>query len=111
VEINAKLNAQTNDAHLLHNLHPTPAVGGSPKLPALQFINDKEYYNRGWYAGTVGYLRVDKSDFSVAIRSALLSDNKIKLFAGAGIGIGSIADQEWQELENKIHTILDILSV
>jgi menaquinone-specific isochorismate synthase len=111
VEINAKLNAQTNDAQLLHKLHPTPAVGGSPKLPALQFINDKEHYNRGWYAGTVGYLRVDKSDFSVAIRSALLSSNRIKLFAGAGIVIGSIADQEWQELENKIHTILDILSV
>jgi len=111
VEINAKLNARTSDAALLHNLHPTPAVGGSPKLPALQFINDKEHYNRGWYAGTVGYLRVDKSDFSVAIRSALLSSNRIKLFAGAGIVIGSIADQEWQELENKIRTILDILSV
>lgn len=111
VEINAKLNAQTKDAELLHKLHPTPAVGGSPKLPALQFINDKEHYNRGWYAGTVGYLRAGKSDFSVAIRSALLSSNKIKLFAGAGIVIGSIADQEWQELENKIHTISDILSV
>jgi len=111
VEINAKLNARTSDAQLLHKLHPTPAVGGSPKLPALQFINDKEHYNRGWYAGTVGYLRPDKSDFSVAIRSALLSNNSIKLFAGAGIVIGSIADQEWQELENKIHTILDILSV
>ncbi|MFT6927946.1 MAG: menaquinone-specific isochorismate synthase [Psychromonas sp.] len=111
VEINAKLKAQTSDAQLLHNLHPTPAVGGSPKRPALQFINDKEHYNRGWYAGTVGYLRADKSDFSVAIRCALLSDKKIKLFAGAGIVTGSIAEQEWQELENKIHTILDILSV
>ena len=111
VEINAQLNAQTSDAELLHKLHPTPAVGGVPKLPALQFINDKEHYNRGWYAGTVGYLRADKSDFSVAIRCALLSSNRIKLFAGAGIVVGSIADQEWQELENKIHTIADILSV
>ncbi|MFT7053255.1 MAG: menaquinone-specific isochorismate synthase [Psychromonas sp.] len=67
---------------------------------------------KNWYATVFqGYLRVEKSDFSVAIRSALLSSNKIKLFAGAGIVIGSIADQEWQELENKIHTISDILSV
>ncbi|HEY5715075.1 MAG TPA: isochorismate synthase, partial [Psychromonas sp.] len=107
VAITAKLSAQTSDADLLYKLHPTPAVGGTPKLPALQFIHDKELYNRGWYAGTVGYLRSDKSDFSVAIRSALLSDNSIKLFAGAGIVTGSIAEQEWQELENKIHTILD----
>ncbi|WP_372880842.1 isochorismate synthase MenF [Psychromonas sp.] len=111
VAINAELTTQTSDADLLYKLHPTPAVGGTPKLPALQFIHDKEPYNRGWYAGTVGYLRTDKSDFSVAIRSALLSDNSIKLFAGAGIVTGSIADQEWQELENKIHTILDILSM
>ncbi len=110
VPINATLNAQTTDASLLHKLHPTPAVGGCPKHPALQFINDKEPYLRGWYAGAVGYLRADKSDFSVAIRSALIADNKIKLFAGAGIVTGSIAAQEWQELDNKIHTILDILS-
>ncbi|MCG6200133.1 isochorismate synthase [Psychromonas antarctica] len=110
VPINATLNAQTTDANLLYKLHPTPAVGGSPKLPALQFINDKEPYLRGWYAGAVGYLSSEKSDFSVAIRSALMTDHSIKLFAGAGIVTGSIAAQEWQELDNKIGTVLDILS-
>lgn len=109
VPINAELNDQTSDANLLFHLHPTPAVGGCPKLPALQFINDNEPYLRGWYAGTVGYLREKKSDFSVAIRSALISDNKIKLFAGAGIVTGSLAGQEWQELDNKITTILEII--
>jgi len=110
VPINARLNADTTDATLLHKLHPTPAVGGCPKLPAMQFINDNEPYLRGWYAGAVGYLSKEKSDFSVAIRSALIADNKIKLFAGAGIVTGSIASQEWQELDNKIHTILTVLS-
>jgi len=110
VPIHAQLTKQTSDADLLYKLHPTPAVGGSPKLPALQFINDKEPYLRGWYAGAVGYISQEKSDFSVAIRSALISDNKIKLFAGAGIVTGSIAEQEWQELDNKIHTVLDIIT-
>ncbi|MCW8995692.1 MAG: isochorismate synthase [Psychromonas sp.] len=109
VPINATLNANTTDANLLYHLHPTPAVGGCPKQPALQFINDKEPYLRGWYAGTVGYLRHDTSDFSVAIRSALITGNKIKLFAGAGIVTGSIATQEWQELDNKIQTVLEII--
>jgi len=109
VPINATLNKNTTDAQLLLRLHPTPAVGGSPKLPALQFINDKEPYLRGWYAGTVGYLTEKKSEFSVAIRSALIADNKISLFAGAGIVTGSVASQEWQELDNKIDTVLTIL--
>lgn len=110
VPIRASLNEKINDAVLLYKLHPTPAVGGSPKLPALQFINDNEPYCRGWYAGAVGYLSQEKSDFSVAIRSALINDNKIKLFAGAGIVTGSIAEQEWQELDNKIHTVLEIIT-
>lgn len=110
VPINALLHSNISDASLLHKLHPTPAVGGTPKLPALQFINDNEPYLRGWYAGAVGYISQNKSDFSVAIRSALISGNKIKLFAGAGIVTGSIAEQEWQELDNKISTILTILS-
>ena len=110
VPIKAQLKTQTTDAELLYKLHPTPAVGGTPKLPALQFINDNEPYCRGWYAGAVGYVSQHKSDFSVAIRSALISDNKIKLFAGAGIVTGSIAEQEWQELDNKIHTVLNIIT-
>ena len=109
VPIKAQLTKNTQDSHLLHKLHPTPAVGGIPKLPALQFINDNEPYNRGWYAGAVGCISEHESDFSVAIRSALISENCIKLFAGAGIVTGSIAEQEWQELDNKIQTILTIL--
>lgn len=110
VPINAILDNQTTDAKLLYKLHPTPAVGGSPKRPALQFIEDKEPHLRGWYAGTVGYLREQESDFSVAIRTALITDKSIKLFAGAGIVTGSVAEQEWQELNYKISTIIDILS-
>lgn len=106
VPIKALLTKNTQDSHLLHKLHPTPAVGGIPKLPALQFINDNELYNRGWYAGAVGCISEHESDFSVAIRSALVSQNCIKLFAGAGIVTGSVAEQEWQELDNKIQTIL-----
>ncbi|MEI6898159.1 MAG: isochorismate synthase [Psychromonas sp.] len=110
VPIHATLKRPTSDAELLYNLHPTPAVAGCPKLPALQFINDNEPYVRGWYAGSVGYISDKKSDFSVAIRSALINKNSIKLFSGAGIVTGSIAEEEWQELDNKIETILNIIT-
>ena len=110
VPIHAILNPNTTTKALLETLHPTPAVAGLPKQLALQFIEDHESYPRGWYAGTVGYIDAHKSDFSVAIRSALIAHKSIKLFAGAGLVKGSKARQEWQELDNKIQTILTLLA-
>lgn len=110
VPINAQLNLRTTDKEVIKLLHPTPAVGGEPKSSALDFIETNEPYIRGWYAGAVGYLTREKSEFSVAIRSALIFDNKIKLFAGAGIVKGSVASEEWIELDQKIKTILEFLS-
>jgi menaquinone-specific isochorismate synthase len=110
IPISATLCAGTKDAQILDSLHPTPAVGGTPKEQALQFIHHNEPYLRGWYAGAVGYICKEKSDFSVAIRSALILDKQVKLFAGAGIVTGSIANQEWEELDNKISTVLNVIT-
>ncbi|WP_407696611.1 isochorismate synthase [Shewanella goraebulensis] len=107
--IRAELKAGVNDFQLLQALHPTPAVGGLPKESALSFIRQREGYNRGWYAGACGYLNKYESEFSVAIRSALIEPGRINLFAGAGIVAGSDPLAEWQELENKLTTILSIL--
>ncbi len=107
--IHAYLRPEINDPELLDELHPTPAVGGTPKQNALDFICRNETYHRGWYAGAVGYLSTEQSEFSVAIRSALIQDRQIKLFAGAGIVAGSIPELEWQELDNKINTVLTLL--
>ncbi|QSX33807.1 isochorismate synthase [Shewanella avicenniae] len=107
--IRAKLKHSVNDFQLLQAMHPTPAVGGVPKQNALDFIREYEGYNRGWYAGACGYLSRHVSEFAVAIRSALLEPGTINLFAGAGILAGSDPQSEWQELENKIATIMSIL--
>lgn len=109
VPISAHLKKGTTNKQLLNKLHPTPAVGGFPKLAALQFIEENEPYTRGWYTGSVGYIRQEKCDFCVAIRSALILKNRIKLFAGAGIVTGSIANIEWQELNSKMSTLLSII--
>lgn len=107
--IRAELKAGVNDFQLLQGLHPTPAVGGLPRESALNFIRQREGYNRGWYAGACGYLNKYESEFSVAIRCALIEPGRINLFAGAGIVAGSDPLAEWQELENKLTTILSIL--
>ncbi|MGS0674107.1 isochorismate synthase [Shewanella sp. 125m-1] len=108
--IRAELKPGVNDFQLIQALHPTPAVGGLPKESAMNFIRQQEGYVRGWYAGACGYFNKHESEFSVAIRSALIEPGRINLFAGAGIVAGSEADKEWTELENKLTTILSILT-
>ncbi len=107
--IRAELKVGVNDFQLLQALHPTPAVGGLPRHSAMNFIRQREGYMRGWYAGACGYFNKYESEFSVAIRSALIEPGRINLFAGAGILAGSDPQAEWQELENKIATIMSIL--
>ncbi|MFK0571664.1 isochorismate synthase MenF [Endozoicomonas sp.] len=97
------------DEHLLSVLHPTPAVGGVPREGAFAFIEAHEPYARGLYAGVCGVIGVRKSDFSVAIRSARLTDDALMLYSGAGIVKDSVAEDEWSELNNKIVTVMDIL--
>lgn len=107
--IRAELKHGVCDFQLLQALHPTPAVGGLPRNAAMNFIRQREGYMRGWYAGACGYFNKLESEFSVAIRSALLEPGRINLFAGAGIVAGSDPETEWQELENKLATIMSIL--
>ncbi|WP_024552503.1 chorismate-binding protein, partial [Franconibacter helveticus] len=65
------------------------------------FIGEHEPFIRGWYAGSAGYLSLQQTEFCVALRSALVTGDTVRLYAGAGIVAGSDPEQEWQEIENK----------
>ncbi|MFC1557032.1 isochorismate synthase MenF [candidate division KSB1 bacterium] len=105
------LKNEISDADIVKELHPTPAVGGHPKDKAIKKIQSLELFDRGWYAGPIGWIGIDKTEFSVAIRSALIRKNKLSLYSGAGIVTGSIPDLEWEEIENKISNFLQILKI
>ncbi len=109
-DINARLNAGIKGVELLGALQPTAAVAGLPRKEAKQFIEKHEPFARGWYAGSVGFVSHKQAEFCVAIRSALVLDKVVKLYAGAGIVPGSIADVEWQELNKKLSTLLSLIS-
>ncbi|HOE66413.1 MAG TPA: isochorismate synthase [Candidatus Hydrogenedentes bacterium] len=91
-----------DDEAILRALHPTPAVGGAPTDRACAIIAEVEPFDRGWYAGPVGYIGCDNAEFAVAIRSGLVENDTVTLFTGAGIVEGSDAHAEWDELENKM---------
>lgn len=107
--INGQLRDNVGDIDLLRALHPTPAVGGLPKDRALQTIADLEAFDRGWFAGPVGWVGADAAEFAVGIRSGMLHDHSLKLFAGAGVVPGSSPAMEWQEMENKISIFMAAL--
>jgi menaquinone-specific isochorismate synthase len=91
-------------------LHPTPAVGGSPRKAAVDAIRELEGFPRGLYAGALGWLNArGGGEFMVGIRSALVSGTKARVYAGAGIVAGSTPDKEFTETELKFQALLDAL--
>ena len=105
------LRSGTTTTDLLKVLHPTPAVGGVPTDNAVAAIRAQEPFDRGWYAGPVGWVGHDAAEFAVGLRAGLVEENQIALFSGAGIVDGSTPDREWEEIEQKIGDFAAIMGV
>lgn len=99
----------TGLAEVLQRLHPTPAVGGYPTCGVSDLIAATEGFDRGWYAGPVGWIGAGAAEFAVAIRAGVADGDTLHLYAGNGIVRGSTADAEWAEMEQKILQILDVV--
>ena len=91
-------------------LHPTPAVAGLPLADALAAITRLESFERGLYAGPVGWVDArGDGDWAVALRCASLDGSQARLAAGAGIVADSDPDDEWAETEAKLEPMLAAL--
>lgn len=106
-----QLRKGTTPIDLLRALHPTPAVGGSPTDPAVDFIRAAEPFDRGWYAGPVGWIGRDAAEFAVALRCGRVNGSQLALYSGAGIVEGSIPAREWDEIEQKISDFAAVLDL
>jgi menaquinone-specific isochorismate synthase len=91
-------------------LHPTPAVGGTPRELALELIDRLEGFDRRCYAGPVGWVDArGDGEWAVALRGAELQGRRARLVAGVGVVAGSDADAEWAETEVKFEPMLRAL--
>jgi isochorismate synthase len=104
--VRARLKPGVTPADVVRALHPTAAVGGTPRDEALAFLRSHERLARGWYAGAIGWLGPDRADLRVALRCALVRGNAARLFSGAGCVPGSTAEGEWQETAVKARFML-----
>ncbi|MFN8638505.1 MAG: isochorismate synthase [Dehalococcoidia bacterium] len=95
---------------LVRRLHPTPAVCGWPREAARRAIAAIERFDRGWYAGPVGWLDGrGEGEFAVALRSALVRLDHAWLFAGSGIMGDSVPEAELAEVQLKFRPLTEAL--
>ena len=103
---------------LITSLTPTPALSGFPQKEAIDFITSHEGFPRLCYGGMVGYC-YGTFNFSayVNLRSGMITDaggsslmsTSLLLYAGGGITLKSVAEEEWLETERKLSTMRSAL--
>lgn len=131
-DIKGQLKSKNTDLKpLLHSLHPTPAVCGSPKEKAKQFILENENYNREFYTGFLGELNFDvdlkprtgkrnienrayavkqkSTQLYVNLRCMQVKDNNALIYVGGGITVASNAELEWEETVAKSMVVKKVL--
>ena len=95
---------------MLELLHPTSAVCGMPKVPALRIIAEQELHNREFYSGFLGPVNMnEESHLFVNLRTMKIAGNEAIFYAGCGITEDSNPVKEWYETEMKIETLMNIV--
>jgi isochorismate synthase len=102
----------TTALELAAALHPTPAVCGTPPDAARALIAELEPFERGPYAGTVGWQdATGDGEWVVTIRCGVVRDRSLRVFAGAGVVPGSRGEDELAETAAKLRTFLSAVGV
>jgi menaquinone-specific isochorismate synthase len=96
---------------LAASLHPSAAVGGTPTSRAVALISEIEGMDRGRYAGPVGWMdTTGDGEWGIALRSAEIAGNTVRLFAGCGIVADSDPEAELAESQAKLVPVRDSLT-
>ncbi len=89
---------------------PAGTVSGAPKIRAMEIIDELESSKRKIYAGGIGYFSANgEFDTCIALRTALVKNNKFYVQAGAGIVADSKPLKEYEETVNKAKALLNSL--
>ena len=90
---------------------PAGTVTGAPKIRAMEIIDELEKSKRKMYAGSIGYFSANKNfDTCIALRTALIKNNKFYIQSGAGIVADSVPENEYLETVNKAKALISSLN-
>lgn len=110
-DVHGVLKSDSSVLDLASALHPTAAVAGTPRDKAQALIAELEPFDRGRYAGPVGWIGADgDGEWVIALRGAQITENKITAFAGCGIVSESDGESELIETDLKFQPIIGALA-
>ncbi len=110
-DVHGVLKQDSSVLDLASALHPTAAVAGTPRAKALEVISELEPFDRGRYAGPVGWIGADgDGEWVIALRGAQLRAGKITAYAGCGIVSESDGESELTETDLKFQPIIGSLA-
>ena len=105
--VDGELQPDMDAIDVLAATFPAGTVSGAPKIRAMEIIAELEPYKRGVYSGAIGYLGWQGNmDTAIAIRTAVIKDQRLFLQAGAGIVADSVPEYEWKETMSKARAML-----
>jgi anthranilate synthase component I len=105
--VEGQVDSQLTPMELLRATFPAGTVTGTPKVRAMEIIDELEPERRGVYAGAAGYIGFNGNlDLAIAIRTGVVKDGKLHVQAAAGIVADSIPASEWLETNNKARAVL-----
>ena len=95
---------------VLSTFLPAGTLSGAPKIRAMEIIEELEPCMRGMYGGAIGYFGFDGDmDMCIAIRTMLIHEGMVYMQAGAGIVADSVAENEYEETQNKVRALMQVL--
>jgi isochorismate synthase len=108
--VTARLRPGTSVLDVVYALHPTPAVCGHPQSVARELIGALEPFDRGFYAGLVGWAdQAGNGEWAIVLRCGVVRGTDVRLYAGAGVVAGSTPEAEHAETAVKLSTLLSAL--
>lgn len=110
-EVKGNLDRKYDIYDVLRACFPAGTVSGSPKIRAMEIIDELENTRRGVYAGCVGYFSFSHNiDTCITIRTVLIKDNTAYIQAGAGIVADSVPEKEYFESFNKAKALMEAVA-
>ena len=101
-KVTGRLREDTTLVDLLRAAFPAASITGAPKIEAMRVAAREEKQLRGPCMGAIGYITLDgRMELSVAIRTAFVTGNEVRYYAGCGITSDSVPANEFEESQHK----------
>jgi len=109
--VRGRLRADVGPLDVLRGCFPGGSITGAPKLRAMEIIEELEPTRRNVYCGSLGYVSHDgQMDTNIAIRTLLYTGGRLYCWAGGGIVVDSVLEEEYQESLDKAAAMLNLFA-